>query len=931
MARPRLPAVETKVIAPVHLRTGVPRARLLSLFERQRPRVLCIVAPAGYGKTHLLAQWAWHLQEYGSKVAWLSLDGKDDNPQRFLTHLLRALETGEPALGGLLPVVADRIAGDDILQNTSQNAATAILNALARTPSPLTLVLDDAHYLDNAAGWPIVERLVREAPTHVHVAIAARVRPPLPVGRVRALGDLLEIDAAQLAFTEAETAEFLATQDIAPLPARAVSALHGKTEGWAAALQLTAIALRDGRNPESVIARIGGHDQRLSEYLFEDVFGNLPADIRDFLTHTAILERLHPGICDAVTRRRDSKSILAQVERLHLFLAPLDPERNWFRYHALFSEFLLRQLDLSEDSGDIASLHRRAGTWLLAHGHVSEAVNHLFAAGDHNGVVDILHKHCDELYYAGHYTDVLRWLEQLPMGLLHRHPRLLLNRVWALVHDWRFDEAKALIKTVRRISSRHARHRGRTGDGRRNAALDALTIHRQAMMLLIGDRLSAARDAWKKLLAGHAFADPYLQGSAHAAYALSQFGLYSWNSARDHIARAERLFRSSHQHCGKVWSDSFTAMCWIGVGEPNGVEELLRQAMASAIGHSSANSPFAALPALPLADFLYERDRTGEARQLIQTHLDTATTLGTVDQLIAGYITAMRLAARDGAVSEAESTFRRALTCADRHDFPRLRAHAVEERLRQLLQGGEWSVARMLAESENLLGSRESMMPGRTRTSQDEARALAWARMAFAQRDAEGARAVLTRWTDFARQRGYRRTAIRFGAALAVQLHLSGRTDEAIDALWEALRAAAVTGALRPFVDEGNILARILQDLPERRLLSPQEAVHAQKLLGAFAHTTAPQPRAPAIPASKPGRLSLSRGPVEALKRREREILRRIARGMTNREIAIDLSLSVGTINWYVHQMYQKLGVHRRTHAVICGKAFGYLDRPNAV
>lgn len=921
MARARTPTIDIKVLAPVHLREGVPRAHLLTTIERQQPRILCVIAPAGYGKTKLLSQWAYRLRENGSSVAWLSLDEKDRNPRRFLAHFLHTIERGDPTIADHLPAATDRLVQNGI----SQRATSAILNALTQTTSPLSLVLDDTHHLGNTDSWTIIESLIRDGPPWVRIVIAARTRPPFSMGRVRTKDDFLEIDTAQLAFSAEETAAFFESHGCEALSAQDISTLHKRTEGWAAALQLTAITLRNGRDPSTVIGEISGRDQRLSEYLLEEVFGKLPADIREFLTKTAILDRLHPEVCDAITGRKDAKKLLEEIGRLDLFLSPLDPELHWFRYHTLFSEFLRRQLYSAEERTGIAALHRRAGAWLLGHGHVSEAVNHYFAADDHNSVARILHKHCDEIYYAGHYSEVLQWLEQMPAGFLHRDPRLILNRVWALVHDWRFDEAETLIKTVQRITRRKGQCSTHARDKKEHQEFDALIAHRRAMKLLIADRLLTARDAWRKLLARHTFDDPYLQGSVEVAYALSQFSLYSWDAARDRIGRAERLFRSSRQHCGKVWSDSFTAFCWIGTGETGRVEELLRGAVASAVNYAGANSSFAALPALPLADFLYERSRIEEAQRLIQVYLDKATTLGTVDQLIGGYVTAMRLASKGGAIHEADAAFRQALSCAETHDFPRLRAHVVEERLRELIQTGERAAALALAQREDLLKSREVMMPRRVQTSYDEVRALAWSRIAFLRGDVTGACSVLTQWTCFLRRRGYRRAEIRFAVVLAKQLHLSGRGSNAIDALWNALRTSVVTGAIRPFADEGNTVAHLLEILPEHRVLSASEDSHLRTILAQFSVNASTTSRKNNEPKRGVSRRSAPGALIEPLKRREREILERISEGMTNDEVARDLSLSVGTVNWYLYQIYQKFGVHRRTHAVTRARAYGLL------
>ena len=904
MAPTRAAVSQTNALPPFHLRHGVGRGHLLSPFIHQGRRVLSVVAPAGYGKTRLLAQLAHRVHDEGTDVAWLSLDDRHRRYQQFVTEFLQAVSQGAPYVASRFPDPAMALAD-----------RAEVVRALTATQKPLLIVLDDVHFLDDPS-WEWLGFLLREGPPWLSFAIAGRVSPALDCATLRLNDSIVEIGKAQLAFAPNEALFFFESQGLASLSRDEVAALQEKTEGWPAALQLAAVALKEGRVPLDAISEFGAHEQLLSEYLLNEVFHNMPQGVRDFLLKTAILEKLSPDLCNAVTGESDAHHHLAEIERLNLFLWPLDPERKWFRYHALFADFLCQRLASNMPAKRVERLHRRAAAWFNRHGYMAEAVHHCFAASDFKGVVRILNKHCDEFYYTGHYGEVLHWLERLPPALLRHQPRLLLNRVWALVHEWRFAEAESLIRTVRRNRGEEADH---------GQELEALIAHRRGMKLMVADRLLSARDVWRRLLSETTFDDPYLQGSADVAFAFSQYNLYSYKAARDHAARGEQLFRSNRQHCGKIWSDTFASICLIGIGEAGQVEDILRGAVEAASEHAGAHSSFVALPALTLAGFLYERNRLGEAVRLVQLYLNKATTLGVVDQLIAGYVAGMRLADMGRLHEEVAEIFARGLDCAAAHGFSRLRAHLVEERLRGLGLQGDVSGFLALARREGLLDhGTDGFYPGRLQTSADEARALARARVAFRLDDASGAVSVLRAWIAFLRRRGYRRSDCNFNIVLADMLFRLDCEEEGLDRLWDAIRIAAETGTIRPFLDEGDVVVARLGELASRRGLSATEASHLRIVLDQCPPELLRRSAARAGLQPDGERPQLHRAGAP-LKLREREVLRRIAQGMTNGEVAGDLSLAVGTVNWYVHQIYQKLGVHRRTHAVSRARDQGLL------
>ena len=422
----------------------VARPRLIAKLEPEAGRKLMLIsAPAGFGKTTLLGEWAASRSDEQC-VAWVSLDEGDNDPARFLSYLVAALQTVEEEIGeGVLSSL--RAPGSPPIEALTG----ALLNELADFPGTLAIVLDDYHLIDSDQVHGMVAFLLERLPSNVHLLIASRIDPPLPLARLRARGQITEINATDLFFTREEAVTFLKETMGLNLSEEDVAALEERTEGWIAGLQLAALSMRDREDVPGFVRAFSGSHCDVLDFLSEEVLERQSEQMRAFLLETSILQRLTEELCDAVTDRDDGQEALERLERENLFVVPLDDERRWYRYHHLFAD-VLRGLLEQERSEEVKELHLRAASWYERNGWASEAVEHALAAGDAGRAARLVEYYTQALLQRGEGVTVDRWLSALPAGLLRSRPRLSLARAILALISGRADEVEPLLTDAER-------------------------------------------------------------------------------------------------------------------------------------------------------------------------------------------------------------------------------------------------------------------------------------------------------------------------------------------------------------------------------------------------------------------------------------------------------------------------------------------------
>ena len=426
----------------------MPRPRLIERLDRGiASKLMLVSAPAGFGKTTLLTEWlaAGPAPPAGERLAaWLSLDRGDNDPASFWTYVIAALRTAASGVGesALALLQAPR-------PPPVETVLTVLLNDLRATAGDIVLVLDDYHVIDAREVQDAMAFLLDHLPAQLHVVIAGRADPALPLARLRGRGELAEIRAAELRFTPEEAAAYLNEMMGLQLTARDVATLEGRTEGWIAALQLAALSMQGRDDIAGFIAGFAGDDRYVVDYLAEEVLQRQPGRVQAFLLQTSILGRLSGPLCDAVTGQSGGKAMLAALDRGNLFLVPLDDRRRWYRYHQLFADVLQARL-LDEQPGQVPDLHRRASAWYEQNGEPSEAISHALAAGDFGRAADLVELAIPAVRKIRQEATVHGWLKALPDEVVRVRPVLSVAFAAALLSGGELESVEGRLRDAER-------------------------------------------------------------------------------------------------------------------------------------------------------------------------------------------------------------------------------------------------------------------------------------------------------------------------------------------------------------------------------------------------------------------------------------------------------------------------------------------------
>jgi LuxR family maltose regulon positive regulatory protein len=889
---PPIPVIATKVVPPPSRAGRLARERLESLIAEASERSLTVLrAPGGFGKTTLALAWVEHLVARGDAVAWLSIDADDDEPRRFLYYVIHALNRACPEVGKESLAIANTAALGQL--------QAMLVNEVADCGDDVFLFLDDYNAVTNDAIHEFVSFLLRHAPANLHLVLLSRTEPPLELGSLRARGELLEIDASRLRFTRDETSEFLGRVAPSGLGIAEVRAIHGLTEGWPAALRITALSFEGGRDPEELLRALTRSPRSIGGFL-DELCARLPPDLLDFLRDTSIVDRLSVALCDSITLRSDGEALLTRLERQQL-VAPLDPEHTVFACHQLFREYLLQRL-AARPPAEVAALHRRASAWYEAHGFEPEAVKHLLAAGDTRAALVRITDCAGRMVESGDLLTLLNWEQQLRAQSIEQPLALQLSIIWAEALTLSDAQAQQHIAAVERAV-----------EGRDDAA--ALAVRRECLAL----RATAC-----------ALADD----TVRALELVQRYGPQPTDPplVRDSARNVERF---AHARAAR-WRE-FYAVPRVGLGDPSphvlpatyeadlralaemiqartpAAEVLFRQSLE--IGSRVARFAGATSMALgPYAELLYETGREAQADALLREDIDLVANGVTLDSVLRGLLTAARLAWRRGQREQAAGLLDRAEAIGLTRDWPRLVAGALLLRLRMLLAQGNGLSALALAKRLEQLPHSSHASPARGFEGVEHYRAMASALVDLdAGRSRQAVSALAPRYED-AVACGAHLLAIRLGALLArahwrarARAHATRILDEVID----LAAPGAIVGSI---ADEGPEILQLLD-------LSPAGSTGEQDARDRFIARLRATAEAAWGDARSPEQAR--RDLVPPLSPREREILELIAEGQSNKSIARQLGLGPETVKTHIRNVFHKLDVDRRTRAVLRAEELG--------
>lgn len=914
LAATDLPLIATKLKPPRQTGAVVHRDGLLARLDATANRSLVLVAaPAGYGKTSLLAQWRDRLAARGAITGWISLEEGDDDPRRFFAYMARVLNSDRSHSG---EQVMDPLGAGPAL--STQLIVALLVSELERRGGEHYLFLDDFHFVYEGAVLAVLRRLLENCPPCLHLVVASGGTPDLALSRMRAHGHLAEFSTADLRFSKAEIVEYFARAECSGLKAADIALLETRTEGWPAALQLASISLRHRADIRAFLDSFSGNDRDVTDFLSDDVLGRLDAPTRDFLLKTSILSRMSAPLCNALTGRDDGAETLLRLERLNLFLFSLDHRREWYRFHHLFAGFLRGRL-ATIDPTATAKQHRRAASWFRAQGLLTEAIEHTLAAGDYGSAAELLDSACDDILYGGQVAELMGLIGRLPVALIRRYPRLRLDQAWALGINRHVEEARHVLDDIVTTLTNGTAIVTRMD----RSTIESKILHRRIMMSLFIDDIPMAARLARDWLAASPDTDAYSLGSAKAALLYAQRELYDCRDAERIGFEARNFFQRAGGRFGELCLECILAPTQALTGNLAAAEASCERAVAVAATIGGEGSTAFALAEVLRAELLYERDARDFAGELLDRYLPLVNDFGFVDQLVAGYTTLARIHNTSGAVDEALRTVNRGLEIARSRGLRRLHANLLSERLRLLCSGGNGSAVQRLAVEEDLLGAGQPFAPSPGATTSEEARAVAWARIAMQRGAAAEAADLLTRWVRFVDQRGCYRATARLAVLQARAHQQAGEELPAHRAFRLSLTRGRAAGLVRTFLDEGAALRPLLTAAARLELTGEALADYAAKLLASLDSECGVGGRLAAQ--TDGGDDTAAYGVIEILKDREIEILRLMGKGLPNRNIAADLGLSENTVKWHIKQAYGKLAVGCRADAIIRARRHGLI------
>lgn len=859
--------LQTKLHMPRSRPSLVPRPHLIDKLNQGLSGKLTLVsAPVGFGKTTLVTEWAMACD---MPTAWLSLDEEDSEPVRFWRYFIAGLQTIQAGFGEeILPLFLETL--------RLRTAVAALINAISKTPHHIIFVLEDYHLIQSEALQESLTYFLERQPPQLHLVITTREDPPIPLPRWRARGELVEIRERDLRFTAAETTALLNDALGLNLTTQQIGKLDRKTEGWVSGLKLAALALREQPDVDQFVDAFAGSNRFILDYLIEEVFRQQPPDVRAFLLQTAVLEQLTASLCDAIMLPDGSgnaQAMLERLEKMNLFINPLDTSRQWFRYHPLFADLLRQRLRLAQM--DTAELHQRAARWHEAHGFYRRAVNHYLQAAAWEQAAALIQSHNDDLQKRGENSTFLRWMRALPETVIHANPALCLDYAWALALNGQPDRADSFL-TVAEIAYRE-------NPARYGAVLSA-QIHLARIRHDLPQTISLSQKALALLPA--AASDP-------RSALLLNLGIAHWQQG--HIADAETALTAAQEaaalarnHHVRLLAIGFLAMTQAAQGALHKAAMLLQSAL-----EWGEALPASALPHLVLGALLYEWNRLDEARSHLQTAIDLAQRSGNSELTSSAYRQWAQLKLAEGDTAAAQSTLAEAEAAAGSKAPP-------------LTQGRNHAAAVMIALArQNLELAQARIEKMETAVSASLFYAplyLAPARLALARGDKAAAAAHLAAEFDRIDGAGWRygQIEIRLLQALA-----AADAQDGLVFLTDALTMAQAQQFRRIFLDKGSTLLPLLHIAASKQIFPEYTAA----LLALFAGEEVPMPP----PTTTEQRKAVL---VEAISEREIEVLQLLADGRTNNEIAQDLFVSVNTVKSHLKSIYGKLNVSNRREAV---------------
>jgi LuxR family maltose regulon positive regulatory protein len=890
----------TKLFIPRPRKNLVSRPRLVERLNAGLDRKLTLIAaPAGFGKTTLLSEW---IPQSPRCVTWFSLDEADNDSTRFWTYFIASIQQlnsdlGESALALLQSLQVPPIT----------SILTTLINDISAFPDAFAIVMDDYHLIDSQAIHDALTFLIAHLPVNMHLVITTRIDPPLTLARLRARDKLTEIRANDLRFTVHETGSFLTREVGEYLTTEEIAALESRTEGWIAGLQIAALSIRGHDDKSGFIQAFSGSHRHILGYLGNEVLNQRPKGTLNFLLQTSILDRLCGPLCDAVTGESSGQATLENLANANLFITPLDDEGIWYRYHHLFAEVLRARL--KEVQGDqMLELHRRAGDWLAQQGYMEESVRHALTGANFEEAANLIEHLAGDMLRKGSSSSLMRWLDAMPDEIIRIRPRLCLARGWTFlwgptphldsVDQWAY---LALQHTVADKAFEMDVH----GEA---AALQATTA-------AIRWDVARSRELATQALE-HLPSDSPWRSVMTLSLGTAHFYSSDLVAATRVLEDALRLSQVDGANYIKLLTASFLAEIEVFQGNLGRAMERYQQVLSWSDHEIPQRGTIMAHSGL--ANILCEFNKLEDALSHLQLGIEQLHKVGGAWVAFELYRSVARVNVSQGNLAEALGALSQASESGQNAqvDFVATQVAALQA-CTQLAQG-DLKAAESWARNSGLSpDDSEASRPGLR-----EVEYLSYARVLNAQGKNTQAAFLLERLLQSAQTEERNGSVITILTIQALVSQAQDNTSRAFERLEGALTLAEPEGFLRTFIDEGEPMHRLLLDYQSKIKKQISDGVDSEslrllaytdKLLAAFSQTVSDQ---------KPGPETM----VESLSERELDILRLIATGRSNQEIADILVIAMSTVKSHINSIYGKLSTNRRTQAVALAHDMGLLS-----
>lgn len=861
--------------------------------QANNAKLILFSAPAGFGKTTTMGQFYASLKDQGVAAGWLAVDTSDNDLGHFAANLAAAFACIDPLFASMMvpPIDVDGF-------------ALELLNRISAIKTPFVLFLDDFEAIENQTILHIVKRMLVSLPRRGILVVGARELPNLGLGRLRARGQLLEIELISLQFSLDETSCLLRDKRHLALEDKEISKLHRRTEGWVAALQLAALSLAAHPDYRSFVASFSGSNAEVAEYLAEDVFAGQSLDVQNFLLRTSILQELSPSLCDAVSGRNDSRDMLSKLDRGNLFLLPLDSERRWHRYHSIFADFLRLQLHRTLPSA-AANLHRRAAVWYAEQERPVPAIEHALSSGMVDFALPLLSIHAEQLLWQGRVRLLTRWIDALSPASVAHYPKLRLVYAWALCLTHRYTDALAQVDAI---------------GGTAGQDVEAQTMALQMLILAMTDRPDECHQHCRRIFPLLPFLEPFTHGMVTNLMAYCLISANRYGEARVILDQAKYSHAQLGVTFGMAVTESIEGVIELVQGRLRNATVSLRNAFSrEQMGGAGVVSGRATVGVL-LAVALYEADELAEAGTLLAECLPLIRQTGTPDTVISAHLTIARITLLSGDRSGALR-----LLCDLEHlghegSLPRAVASAWLERSRMALHEGEIAAALEYLQSSNKPEAWKRCAQFSMNANDIDILVIGQARLSIRQGRARETIDFLQQHIAEAESVQRHRRALKLKILLAEAYQACGHGKAALKIMAAALRFASKEGFIRTFADEGATIIRLVMEMRTAALREGRAAADIPPaFLDRILQATGQRYR--------PCACTPDRDMVEALTEREVQVLQMVAEGHPNRVLAEQLFVAETTVKAHLRNITTKLAARNRTDAVAIARRIGLIQR----